>query len=126
MTKPWLFKQHRYGRPGDCRQRIENAQHPPEWQADQPACSDRTAPTRSLQQDQGQNDRVGGEFDPARLKRGQGIAAERNARQEPEQDGKHSSPNHPHALQIDEEDVNVDEDLDDDNGGVENAIGVEN
>src|SRR5205814_954460 len=82
-------------------------------------------PTGCLQQNKGQDNRVGGEFDPDRLKRSKRIGSDSDAGQQPDEDGKHPSPNGWNAASIDEKNVQVHEDFDQDQSRIEHAIGIE-
>ncbi len=68
---------------------------------------------------------IGREFDPDRLQRSQKIGSEPDARQQSDENGKHALPDRRNAASIDEENVQVDEDFDQHQRGVEHAIGIE-
>src|ERR1700746_2066069 len=74
-----------------------------------------------LEQDEGQNNRVGAEFDPARLKRSKNRASDRDAGHQPDENGNHSSPYGPNSVQVDEQHVQVNEDFDHHDSGIQDS-----
>src|ERR1700738_4551340 len=74
----------------------------------------------------GRNAVLGSEFDPAGLNRGERQRSYADTGQQPDQNGKYPFPDRGNSLQIDQQDVEIDEDFDDDDGGIEHAVGVKN
>src|SRR5262245_12722092 len=85
-----------------------------------------SAPTSCLNEDGGQNNRVGAEFDPARMNRSNNKGSDCDAGQQSDENGKYPSHYSRHAVPIDEQDVQVKEDFDHNGGGIQDAIGIKN
>ena len=98
----------------------------PKGNTDQPCRPNRPSPTGCLDQDEGQNNRVGTEFDPAGLKRSKNEGSDGDTGQQSDENWKHPFPYGANAAPVDEQDVEVEEDLDHDNGGIQDAICIKN
>src|SRR5260221_1068157 len=109
-------------RAGDGGQRVGEAEAGRDGQADQPLRLDRPADTRRLEQEQRQQQRVGGEFKPAGMDRGQQPAAGRDARQQAGEDRRDAFPHARHGGPIDDQHVDVDEYLDQHQRRIEHSI----
>jgi len=119
-----IVEQDRQGRPRNRRHRIKHAQRRAKREADQPCRANGPPLARRLKQDQRQDDDVGDELDPA------GLNAARQRRdgdagQQADDNGNtflHIAGT-PFRLMI--RDVEVDEHFDQNDGGIEDSICVE-
>ena len=81
--------------------------------------------TGSLEEDQRQQHHVRQHLDRAGIDRRQEQAADDDARHQAEDDGQRALPDAGDTAPIDEQRIDVDDDFDEHQGGVEYAVGVE-
>src|SRR5207245_5370339 len=121
-----VVEQNRQGRAGYGGDGIQEAEPRSEGEADDPFRLDRPPYTGCLNKDERKKNRIGDKLDPAWMHRGEKVAAERNTGQQADENGIDPLPYGRNAGPIDEEHIEVNEDFDQNQGGVQNAIGLEN
>ena len=121
-----VVEQNRQGRAGYGGDGIQEAEPRSEREADKPFRLDRPPDAACLDKDERKKNSIGDELDPARMKRGEKVAADCNAGQQADENGIDPVPYSRNAGPIDEKHIQVDEDFDQNQSGIQNAIGIEN
>src|SRR5712691_6875261 len=125
LDQPLIIEQHRQGRAGYRRDGIQEAEPRSERNTDQLFRPDRPAHTRRLKKNKRKEKGVSGEFQPARMNQGEKVTACRNPGQQSDEYRINPLPYCRNARPVDEEDIQVDENLDENQRRVQNAVGIE-
>ncbi len=125
LDQPLIIEQHGQGRARYRRDGIQEAKSRPERKAKQLFRTDRSAYPGRLEKNERKEKSVSGKFQPARMNQGEEVTACRNAGQQSDEYRIDPFPYRRNARAVDEEDIHVDEDLDEDQRRVQDAIGME-
>jgi len=79
-----------------------------------------------LEQDEGQNNRIGTQFYPPRLQRSQNRGSDCDSGQQPDENGNHSFPYSPNSVQVNKQHVKINKDFDHNDGRIQDAICIKN
>src|ERR1051326_3868106 len=122
LDQSLVVEEQRERRAGNGGDRVEKAQRGAEGHADQAFRAQRPTDPRRLDQNERQQQRIGSELGPARMDRGEQIAANRHSRRESDEYRVDAPPHRGNARAVDKQHVQIDEYLDQHQRWIEDAV----
>ncbi len=119
-----IVKEEREGRAGNGRDRIERSDSHPERDGDRFLSLNGFSDSGSLEKNERKQKEIGDEFNPGRMDEREDIAADRHPHDEADEYRRDPPPNVRDAPAVDEQHVAVDHQFNQDQGRIQNAVGV--